>query len=102
MIIAKVRPMVSRGTHLLVNFEKAIMKEFGHYLSKHPYRLESSKHLVTELRKIDWKDGDNTLHKFDVEALYPNTNMAKAIGLMRKRIIEEKNTNQQKSSRHDQ
>lgn len=89
----KVRAMVSRGTHPVVNVEKALVIEFGHLLKKHKYRIQSSKQLVEKLSGIDWKEGNNTLHKFDVEALYPSTDMRKAVGTLRKCIMDERKYN---------
>lgn len=89
----QIRAMVLRGTHPLVNVEKSLLKEFGHLINKHQYRIQSSEHMVEQLNRIDWEGGDKELYKFDVESLYPNTDMTKAIGVMRKLIIEQEKYN---------
>lgn len=71
-----------------------LKEEFGKYLTRHPYRINSSQHFVNEMNKIDWKGGTYSLHKYDEESLYPNTNMMKAIGTLRKLIMEEGKHNQ--------
>lgn len=44
---------------------------------------------MEELRKVEWDEGTQTMHKYDVKSLYPSMNMEKAVGVFRMMMFEE-------------
>lgn len=61
-----IRPMVSRGTHPLVNFEKCMQRRFHFITKEHPYRVSSSVDVVNRLKNLNLTKMYNTFSKYQI------------------------------------
>lgn len=72
-----------------------MLQNFKYILDEHPFRVKSNIEALSNIRSLNLNADTFTFNKYDVESLYPSTDIEQGIGILRMYIIHLKQYTQE-------